>query len=388
MLCINDLIPLLDQGLGLRIHSLSVVTTGARRRESGDYPRVYDTLIGAVPYAGRRETWLIVRVHALGNAEPLSRRASLGSATLAATQRIAASLRERGIRSRVATAAEITELDRRLGIASVEPARRQWNSVSSGRCWLTTYAYPPEDLSTDGLARIWSAHLDGLIQNITLFADRTATATVTTLTAQPPADHPSLGLRSLPGEQARAVAANLCGPLPKLAGVKRANLVHVVTIPMGPSGVLVGSVGPGERLVLPFSDPTELSRIHLAAEDSLVKRLLIRLAASGERVTVHTLDSRRWSRIRLPDVTVTEWDKPIPGTTIGVVDGTVVLAPRPDTLITVDRCGSAPDGAADIVISQIGPATVSVVVGDRHYQVEMELFRAENRYAVSEEIAS
>ncbi len=59
---IADLLPLLHQSLGLRIDSLSVVSAGARRRSTGDYARVYDTLIGTPPYAGQRETWLIVRI--------------------------------------------------------------------------------------------------------------------------------------------------------------------------------------------------------------------------------------------------------------------------------------------------------------------------------------
>ncbi|EUA56735.1 putative conserved membrane protein [Mycobacterium xenopi 4042] len=62
---IAGLLPLLRQSLGLTIDSLSVVSAGARRRSTGDYPRVYDTLIGTPPYAGQRETWLIIRIAAI-----------------------------------------------------------------------------------------------------------------------------------------------------------------------------------------------------------------------------------------------------------------------------------------------------------------------------------
>ena len=112
---VADLLPLLHQSLGLSIDSLSVVSVGARRRSSGDYPRVYDTLIGTPPYAGQRETWLIVRIAALPNAEALQWRTSVGTATLAAAQRISAALRQHGIRAKVATATDIVELERRLG---------------------------------------------------------------------------------------------------------------------------------------------------------------------------------------------------------------------------------------------------------------------------------
>src|SRR5689334_21300352 len=53
-----DLADLLRQSLGLTVESLSVVSAGARRRATGDYPRVYDSLIGTPPYAGQRETWV------------------------------------------------------------------------------------------------------------------------------------------------------------------------------------------------------------------------------------------------------------------------------------------------------------------------------------------
>ena len=87
---VADLRPLLRQSLGLQIDSLSVVISGARRRSTGDYPRVYDTLIGTPPYAGRRETWLILRVRAADNAEALQWRSSIGTASVAAAQRICA----------------------------------------------------------------------------------------------------------------------------------------------------------------------------------------------------------------------------------------------------------------------------------------------------------
>ena len=42
----------------LIIESISVVSAGARRRATGDYPRVYDTMIGTLPTPVSGETWL------------------------------------------------------------------------------------------------------------------------------------------------------------------------------------------------------------------------------------------------------------------------------------------------------------------------------------------
>lgn len=381
---VTGLLPLLHQSLGLAIDSLSVVTAGARRRSTGDYPRVYDTLIGTPPYAGQRETWLIVRTASFPNADALQWRTSVGTATLAAAQRIGAALRQQGIRARVATATDIVELERRLGNFALNARNQRWRTMRGEGGWLTTYGYRPSDITAENLAHAWSLRADGIIQNITLFGDDSVTATVTVRSAQPPAAPPSIMLQTLPGEQARAIAANLCGPTPTLHGVRRGVLAEPLIIPIGPSGVLLGKVDAGNRLMLPLDDPGEFSRVHIAAQDSLAKRIVVRMAGSGERITVHTRDQQRWASVRMPDIAVGNQIRPMPGTTVSVVDGTLTPAPRPNTLISIGEPGTPYRGSADVVITQIGPATVDVTAAEQLHTVEVELFRAENRYISSE----
>src|SRR6202012_5765905 len=196
---ITSLLPVLRQSLDLSIDSLSIVTAGARRRSTGDYSRVYDTLIGTTPYAGQRETWLIVRIRALDNIEALRWRTSLGTATLAAAQRISAALRQQGIRAKVATATDIVELDRRLGSSALNAQHQRWRTVRGEGGWLTTYWYRPRDVAAENLEHAWSLRADGIIQNITLFNDGSMTATVTVRSAQPPTAPPSVMLQTLPG---------------------------------------------------------------------------------------------------------------------------------------------------------------------------------------------
>ncbi|HEY1842459.1 MAG TPA: type VII secretion protein EccE [Mycobacterium sp.] len=377
---VAELLPLLHQSLGLAVDSLSVVSVGSRRRSTGDYPRVYDTLIGTPPYAGQRETWLIVRISALPNAEPLQRRTSIGTATLAAAQRIAAALRQNGIRAKVATAIDIVELERRLGNSALSAHHQRWRTTRGEGGWLTTYWYRPGDINAESLANAWALRADGIIQNITVFEDGSVTATVTVRSAQPPTAPPSVMFRILPGEQARAIAANLCGPMPRLQGVRRGVLNRPLVIPIGPSGVLLGKVDAGNRLMLPLDDPGEFSRVHIAAQDALAKRIVVRLAGAGERITVHTRDLQRWASVRMPDIAVGNQVRPIAGTTVSVVDGTVTPAPRPNTLISIGEPGTPYRGSADVLITQIGPATVDVTAAGQLHTVEVELFRAENRY--------
>ncbi len=381
---IADLLPLMQQNLGLVIDSLSVVCAGARRRNTGDYARVYDTLIGTPPYAGQRETWLIIRVAALDNAEALQWRTSVGTAALAAAQRISAAMRQRGIRAKVATAIDIVELERRLGWTALSSHHRRWRSVRGDGGWMTTYWYRPGDISADKLAHAWSLRTDGVIQNVTLFRDGSATATVTVRTAQPPTAPPSVAWWTLPGEQAQAVAANLCGPTQWLRGIRRGAVTKALQVPIGPSGVLLGKVDAGNRLMLPLDDPGEFTRVHIAAEDSLAKRIVIRLAGAGERVTVHTRDPQRWASLRMPDIAVSASVRPVSGTTVSVVDGSVTPTPRPNTLVSVGEPGVPYRGSADVLINQIGPATIEVTAAGQVHTVEVELFRAENRYVSSE----
>lgn len=381
---VASLVPLLHQSLGLTIDSISVVTSGARRRSSGDYPRLYDTLIGTPPYAGTRETWLVVRISALDNAEPVQWRTTIGTAAIAAAQRICASLRCDGIRAKVATATDIVEFERRLGRSALDAHNQRWRTVRSDGGWLTTYRYDPRDLTAENLAHAWTLRVDGVTQNITLYPDGTSTATITVRTTQPLAAPPSVRLRTLPGEQAVAVAANLCGPTAHLRGLRRAKLPASLVIPIGPSGVLLGKVGEGNRLLLPLGDPGEFTRVHIAAEDQLAKRLVVRAAGSGDRVTVHTRNPVRWASVRMPHVTITKHVRPAAGTTVSVVDGGLMPAPRPHTVISVGEPGAPHRGSADIVITQTGIATVEVEVNGTSHTVEVELFRAENRYVAED----
>ncbi|MCV7226203.1 type VII secretion protein EccE [Mycolicibacterium komossense] len=381
---IAELTHLLHQSLGLTVESLSIVSAGSRRRNTGDYPRVYDTLIGTPPYAGQRETWLIARVPTFANADALQWRLTAGTAALAAAQRISAALRSNGIRAKVGTATDIVEMERRHGKSALDPGRQRWRSVRSDTGWLTTYRYRPQDITAEGLAQAWSWRADGIMQNITLFPNGTATATVTIRTSQPPTAPPSVSLRTLPGEQAAAVAAGLCGPTVRLRGLRPTPAPRSLVLPVGASGVLIGKVGAGDRLMLPLGDPGEFSRVHIAAEDALAKRFVIRTAGAGERITVHSRNPQRWSSVRMPDIAVTDRPRPAAGTTVSVIDGSMSPAPRPNTVISVGRPGEPYRGSADVVITQTGPATVEVTAAGRRHIVEVELFRAENRYISAE----
>ena len=412
---IVEMAPMLHHALGLRLDSLSVITLGSRHGIVGDYPRVYDSEIGTPPYAGRRETWLIMRLPMIDNTQALQWRTTLGAAAISIAQRIAGLLRCHGLRAKVATVTDLIELDRRLGSDAVAGRAQNWKAVRGEAGWMTTYVYPAKAITSRILAQAWTLHADEIIQNVTVYPDATCTATLTVRTPTQAPTPPSVILRRLNGEQAAAAAANMCAPRPHLRGLRRSPLPANLIIEIGPSGVLVGKLSNGDRLMIPVTDGGELSRVFVAAADPIAKRIVIRVAGTGERVTVHTNDKARWASVRMPELSIVNTSRPAPRTTVSVVEyvarrratdnaaqeGGVDVAdladlgisptPRPPTVITVAPFGTKlPDRdrhSFEVTIEQVGPATVNVSAAGQNWLVQMDLFRAENRYVSLEPVA-
>ena len=390
---VADLVPMLQHPLGLELESISVVSFGSRCGNVGDYPRVYDAEIGTPPYAGRRETWLILRLPVIDNSDALRWRTTVGATAISAAQRIAGLLRCHGLRAKVATATDLVELDRRLGWDAVSGTKQKWKAIRGEAGWMTTYAYPAQAITSHVLGQAWTLRVDEVIQNVTVFADGTCTATLTVRTPTQAPSPPSVVLRRLDGEQAAAAAANMCGPRPHLRGLRRSELPAQLVVEIGPSGVLVGKLSNGDRLMIPVTDAGELSRVFVATDDAIAKRIVIRAAGAGERVCVHTRDGKRWASVRMPAVSVVGTSRPAPRTTVSVVehDAAISPAPRPATVITIAPAGTKlPDGhghAFEVAIEQVSATRVKVTAAGRHWLVDVDLFRAENRYVDQDLVA-
>ncbi|GAA4538046.1 type VII secretion protein EccE [Mycobacterium paraffinicum] len=381
-----ELVPMMHQALGLQLDSISVVSLGSRHGNIGDYPRVYDSEIGTPPYAGRRETWLIMRLSIIDNTQALRWRTTVGAAAISAAQRIAGLLRCQGLRAKVATATDLAELDRRLGCDAIEGETQRWKAIRGEAGWMTTYAYPADAIASRVLSQAWTLRADEVVQNVTVYPDATCTATITVRTPTPAPTPPSVILRRLNGEQAAAAASNMCGPRPYLRALRPSPLPEQLLTEIGPSGVLVGKLNNGDRLLIPVTDAGELSRIFVAADDPVAKRIVIRTAGAGERVCVHTRDMTRWASVRMPEIGVVSTARPAPRTTVSVVEHVAPISPtpRPATVITIAPSGTRlPEGHRhnfEVIIEQVGPAMVRVSAAGKDWLVEMDMFRAENRY--------
>lgn len=259
------------------------------------------------------------------------------------------------------------------------------------------------------LSQAWTLRADEVIQNVTVYPDATCTATITVRTPTPAPTPPSVILRRLNGEQAAAAAANMCGPRPHLRGQRRCPLPAQLVTEIGPSGVLIGKLSNGDRLMIPVTDAGELSRVFVAADDTIAKRIVIRVVGAGERVCVHTRDQERWASVRMPQLSIVGTPRPAPRTTVGVVeyvrrrkngddgksegsgvDVAISPTPRPASVITIARPGTSLSESDrhgfEVTIEQIDRATVKVGAAGQNWLVEMEMFRAENRYVSLEPV--
>jgi len=153
-------------------------------------------------------------------------------------------------------------------------------------------------------------------------------------------------------------------------------------VEIGPSGVLVGKLPNGDKLLMPLDN-----RVWLSGDDSVIKRIIIRLGATGERISVHSKDAVRWDSVRMPDLLVVNEARPAPRSTVSVIDGVGSPSPRPATVISVNPPGTkAPDSGFDVAIEQLDDRWVRVTSGGREWTVEVEKFTAENRFCRVESV--
>ena len=86
----------------------------------------------------------------------------------------------------------------------------------------------------------------------------------------------------------------------------------------------------------------------------------------------------------MPNIAVVDHTRPVAGTTVSVVDGTIFPATRPNTTLVVAPLGTTPSGPVDVAIAQMSDSTVAISAAGITTDVEVELFRAENRYVTTE----
>jgi len=408
LLPLDALTALLDQPGGIRLAGIDVVSSGLRVRRGIGYPPLYSTLLADRPAAGQRRTFLVVRLDIAESVPGLAYRSTVGAAAAAATERIVNALLQRGVRAHALTAkdvdAALTELGAGLAVVPVDadeaapgvartPAfvapTEEWASIEAHPGFLTSYYFSPEDITTNALNHMWALRSDAVVQMISLTKKRTpidggvwVSALVRLNDPQAPSRPPTLYLNPLPGEQ--GPAAMRSAPLPRRFDALPARPLAAapLDLPVGSSGVLVGTTQRGDLLLLSLTDPDQATRITMDTGMAYACQLLVRAAAVGERIAVYTDKPARWRQLEQPLIAVVDRHHPpefVPSIIVSDRAGGPPPAGLASTVITIgDADRSAP--TPDMSFTQMSPSTVRIATAAFTTDVQIATFKAEQPF--------
>jgi type VII secretion protein EccE len=421
---------------------IDVVSAGHRVRRGTGYPALYSTLLADRPAAGERSTRLLVRLDIPESIAGLSYRRSIGSAAAAATERIINALFQEGIRTSALSADELDAALEELGagLAEVPPAppapddealadedavvpvgasagaqaerprrvRPQagvgWKAIDAHPGFLSSYYFSPEDITTAALHQMWSLRTDHVVQTVSIRKQRhtepggggpvVVSALVRTNDPQQPQQPPTLFLNPLPGNQYAAAlwAAPIARPrltLPYRVLDNPDNL----EIPIGPTGILVGAalndnltarpkIHRDDLVMWPLTDPQRATRITMDTSEFYVRQLLIRAAATGERIAIYSHQPSRWHQLAQPNIAVVERRRPAEFVPTIIVNDRPISAPSAGlspTVITLGKIDpSHPD--PDLYFEQTSRSTVRVITDTQAVEVAIVVFRQEQAF--------
>jgi type VII secretion protein EccE len=406
---LEALTDLLDQPGGIRLSGIDVVSSGLRVRRGTGYPPLYSTLLADRPAAGQRRTYLIVRLDIADSVTGLAYRSTVGAAAAAATERIVNALLQRGVRAKPLTAkdldANLIDLGASLTVVPAEAdpdnapvgprlptpvaPTETWKSVEAHPGYLTSYYFSPEDITTNTLNQMWSLRSDSVVQTISLTKRRGSTGNGAWVSAlvrvndpQAPTRPPTLYLNPLPGHQ--GPAATRSAPLPRRFDAIPARPLDALPLelPVGSSGVLVGTTQRGDLLLLSLTDPEQATRIALHTGMPYACQLLVRAAAVGERIAIYTDKPARWRQLEQPLIAVVDRRHPpefVPSIIVSDRPGGPPPAGLASTVITIgDAERNAP--TPDLSFTQISASTVRIATSAFTTDVQIATFKAEQPF--------
>ncbi|WP_136246455.1 type VII secretion protein EccE [Mycobacterium intracellulare] len=295
----------LDQ-FDVHLEGIDIVSVGARRAPKTHHPYapVYSAEVGDHPAVGQRRTWLVVRFNALQSARAIVWRESVAATMSAAAEWLAAELTSLRIPSRVLSAAQIRAADEAL-LAGIDPTglASGWGRLRHAGGYVQTYWMSPGDISSTAIDRLWAPDTDATAVSVQLRrADNGATTAgvmVRYHTGGPLPEPPLTGLNPLVGRHDAGLAAGLLTaatgglnlPARELAAGEK------VAVPIGATGIIVGTTASGHPLLVDLHDPTELATVTIAGEFALLVQVALRAAATGYQVLICTKQPQRWQQV-------------------------------------------------------------------------------------------
>ncbi|GAB4666664.1 type VII secretion protein EccE [Mycobacterium avium] len=342
----------------VRLEGIDIVSAGARRAPKTHHPYapVYSAEVGDHPAVGQRRTWLVVRLDALASARAIVWRESVAATMSAAAEWLAAELTSLRIPARVLTAAQIRDADEAL-LAGIDPGRVHagWGRLRHPGGYVQTYWMSPGDISSTSIDRLWAPDTDATVVSVQLRrvggGATTAGVVVRYHTGGPLAEPPLTGLNPLVGRHDAAVGAGLLTPgiAGLVAPARELAAGEKVSVPIGATGIIVGTTASGHPLLVDLSEPTGLATVTISGEFALLVQVALRAAATGYQVLVCTQRPQRW--------------QPVIGAGLQVVGPAGLAEQLPPSrypyLVVYDRVdGAAPAGAA-VTVRTVGKRSAS-----------------------------
>jgi hypothetical protein len=238
---------------------------------------------------------------------------------------------------------------------------------------------------------MWALRSDAVVQTISLTKKRGPTenrawvsALVRVNDPQAPTRPPTLYLNPLPGHQAPAALRS--APLPRSFDAVPARPLDAspLELPVGSSGVLVGTTQRGDLLLLSLTDPDQATRVALHTEMSYACQLLVRAAAVGERIAIYTDKPARWRQLEQPLIAVVDRRHPpefVPSIIVSDRAGGPPAAGLASTVITIgDTADDARSGTPDLSFTQVSASTVRIATSAFTTDVQIATFKAEQPF--------
>jgi hypothetical protein len=154
-------------------------------------------------------------------------------------------------------------------------------------------------------------------------------------------------------------------------------------LPVGSSGVLVGTTQRGDLLLLSLTDPDQATRVALHTGMSYACQLLVRAAAVGERIAIYTDKPARWRQLEQPLIAVVDRRHPpefVPSIIVSDRAGGPPAAGLASTVVTIGDAADARSGTPDLSFTQISASTVRIATSAFTTDVQIATFKAEQPF--------
>lgn len=285
-------------GVDVVLEGIDVICHGRRSLPSGTAGEVYRRLIGDLPIAAERSTWVVLTMSVPRNRRAVGRRGGhdggAARALSVTAARVVTALSVDGLRARVLTAAELESVPRQIVAAENEPGTGISDEARSR-------ALAPAAIDSETLNAIWGLPEDTITTTIRLrphrYPDRVLLA-ADYLARGRPADDATYPTASVPVPRDVAVPSHLpstatdhdrfipFGELP-IADLGR------LVVPAGAGGQLIGSDADGAGVAARLFG-RGIARTYVAGELFVALQSALRAIAIGGRLLVITDREAAW----------------------------------------------------------------------------------------------